>query len=187
MLKSKISLKNLPIDLEVEGETQEQLEKALEAALNVAMRSLSFKAYREPETLKQREEVIRTTPLHTTPSAGGVSSLMPTVEKNLERHLSYKGAKKNADYIKIALADLGVLMGTDRGYTTSEIYKHMEDTGGHHKMKDNERPVGAVYQAMKNSNDFIKEGDYYYLKEWKIQDSGLEEPSKQFEVSRLEF
>lgn len=215
MLKARVPIGGIAV--EVEAATKPELEDALEAALNVAMRinMTPQKAYREPETPSAASLVRETPPVQ----AGGDNPLQKlqafqepqetyeqepqreevqeglsaTGQPHVKQKVSYKKAKRLADYVRIALEDLGKKQGTSKGFTSIAIREHLEATGGDIRIKDNVQPTAAISQAIKNSEVFVRRDGVNWLKEWmaeekeESQESQLQESIEGSYVSSPDF
>lgn len=181
MLKARVPIGSTSVELE--AFTKRELEDALEAALNVAMRlnTMQRKAYREAETPSVGSPAREFPPVQ----AGGdtappIPEEDPTIsEANAPpaRRVSYKGAERIADYVRIALKHLGEQYGIDKWFTTAQIRQFLEDTKGDHLIRKNRRPTSAISQAINNSDSFIRKDGLNRLAEWER----LEQPEEKIE------
>lgn len=198
MLKARIPVGS--ISIEVEAATKPELEDALEAAFNVAMRrnAALHNAYREPETPSASSPVRESPPVQ----AGGDNPPLESLEEQLPKEapvanqadtnvkVSYRKAKRIADYARIALEGLGKKYGTDKGFTSVAIREYLEATGGDGLIKKNKQPTSAISQAISNSDVFVRHNGINWLKEWAFENEENFQPQelvKASHASSLDF
>lgn len=191
MLKARIPIGDTLV--EVEATTKLELEDALEAAVNVARRMNvnPQKAYREPET-PSASSLIRESP---PAQAGGDDPPSEPLEEKPPHErpvtnqadtnfkVSYRKAKRIADYARIALEGLGKKYGTDKGFTSIAIREYLEATGGDNLLRNTKQPTSAISQAISNSDVFVRRNGINWLKEWADEHEEKSQPQELVEAS----
>lgn len=210
MIKARIPVGDTSIEIEAvtKLELEDALEAALNVVMR--MNVMPQKAYREPETPlatgpvrefppvqaggdnspqepqafhepKETQEEPQKTYEQEPQREELQKELSSMGQPDAKQKVSYKKAKRLADYARIALDDLGKKHGTGRGFTSIAIREHLEATGGDIRIKDNVQPTAAISQAIKNSKVFVRHNGVNWLKEWIAEDTKESQESQSSE------
>lgn len=160
MYRVKVEVKNGV--LIVEADTPLELDDALAAVVRVLDQSPSGTSPTALPTraLVQEAKLSRKEPQFAEPPGPATG----------EQRLDYRGARITADFLYIALLDLGSTVGV-RAFSPQEMYDHMLETGGDPGIRATQ-PVSTVRQALRNDERFVRDGAGYRAVAWLPEASG---------------
>lgn len=156
MYRVKVELKHGVIA--IEADSPEELQNALAAAVHV------LDSRSTPQT-QPRVDVAESPSVPVAEAAPTEhQARLSVAEQPAGRKLDYRSARVTADFLYLALVDLGSLQG-QRAYTPQAILDHVLATGGDPRIRAKE-PLATVRQALRHDERFVRDGKGYKAIEW---------------------